>query len=350
MGIGRRSHSGRDVLPCASPANKRSYNFEGKLMKWRFDARAFVPVLLALVLVASACGGDEEGASGGELAEYDLGGINVAVGSKDFDEQLILGEIMVAAFEAAGADVDNKVDLGGTNVARAALESGEIDVYMEYNGTGWTEHLGLEDPSFDSEELTEGVRERDRENGIVWLNRSPFNNTYGFASSPELTDANGGAFDIQSMVDYLRDNPDASLCLESEFPSRSDGLVLTETYAGYDIPDDQITILDTGVIYSETAANNCDFGEVFTTDGRIRALELTLVEDPGVNIVYNVSLTIREEKYQEARDAFDAIAELILAPLDNERMIALNARVSAEGEDPADVAREYLIEEGLIEG
>jgi osmoprotectant transport system substrate-binding protein len=309
-------------------------------------------LIVAFAMIVAACGGDDASAAGGgELAEYDLSGVDIAVGSKDFDEQLVLGEIMVAAFEAAGADVDNKVDLGGTNVARAALESGEIDVYMEYNGTGWTQHLGLEDPSFDSEELTAGVRERDLEqNDIVWIDRSPFNNTYGFVSSPELTEENGGGFDIQTMVDYLRDNPDASLCLESEFPSRSDGLVLTEEYAGYDIPDSQITILDTGVIYTETANNNCDFGEVFTTDGRIPALELTLVEDPGVNIVYNVSLTMRDEKYQEAPETFDEIASLILSPLDNERMAELNARVSAEGEDPADVARDYLAEEGLIEG
>ncbi|MGA0211122.1 MAG: glycine betaine ABC transporter substrate-binding protein, partial [Pontimonas sp.] len=109
------------------------------------------------------------------LAKYDLSGIDVSVGSKDFDEQLILGEMMVAAFEEAGATVDNKVDLGGTNIARAALESGDIDIYMEYNGTGWTVHLGQEDPSFDSEELTAGVRELDLEqNGIVWVSRSPF--------------------------------------------------------------------------------------------------------------------------------------------------------------------------------
>lgn len=317
----------------------------------RSRTRLFVALIAVLALVLAACGGsDDSGASGGALSEVDLSGVDIAVGSKDFDEQLILGEIMVAAFEAAGANVDNKVDLGGTNVARAALESGEIDVYMEYNGTGWTQHLGLDNPSFDPEELTQGVRERDLEqNGIRWLYRSPFNNTYGFASSPAVTDENGGAFDLQGMADYLAANPDATLCLESEFPSRSDGLVLTEDYTGYDVPDSQITILDTGVIYTETANNNCDFGEVFTTDGRIPALGLTLVQDPGVNIVYNVSMTIRDEKYQEAPEAFDQIAELILSPLDNDRMAELNARVSAEGEDPADVARDYLIEEGLIE-
>ena len=301
-------------------------------------------------LALSGCAASEEASSGGALSEFDLSGVSVAVGSKDFDEQLILGEMMVAAFEAAGAEVDNKVNLGGTNVARAALESGEIDIYMEYNGTGWTVHLGQSDPSFDPETLTAGVREMDlAENGIVWVGRSPFNNTYGFASSPEVTEANGGAFDLKSMMEYVRDNSDAVVCMESEFPSRPDGLILTETHAGIELPDSQQRILDTGIIYTETANNNCDFGEVFTTDGRIPALGLTLVQDPGVNIVYNVSGTIRQDKYNEAPEAFDGIIEAVLAPLSNERMAELNGYVSAEGQDPGDVAREYLVAEGLID-
>jgi len=301
-------------------------------------------------LALSGCAASDESSSGGTLSEYDLSGVSIAVGSKDFDEQLILGEMMVAAFEAAGAEVDNKVNLGGTNVARAALESGEIDIYMEYNGTGWTVHLGQSDPSFDPEVLTSGVRERDlAENGIVWVGRSPFNNTYGFASSPEVTEANGGAFDLKSMMEYVRDNSDAVVCMESEFPSRPDGLILTETHAGIDLPDNQQLILDTGIIYTETANNNCDFGEVFTTDGRIPALGLTLVTDPGVNILYNVSGTIRQDKYNEAPEAFDGIIEAVLAPLDNIKMAELNGKVSAEGEDPAAVARDFLVAEGLID-
>jgi osmoprotectant transport system substrate-binding protein len=89
---------------------------------------------------------------------------------------------------------------------------------------------------------------------------------------------------------------------------------------------------------------------VVTTDGRIPALNLTLVEDPGVNILYNVSGTIREEKYNEAPEAFEGIINDILAPLDAVRMAGLNSLVSAEGQDPADVARAYLVEEGFISG
>ncbi len=298
----------------------------------------------------SADGGQSQ-AAGGSLSEFDLTGISVSVGSKDFDEQLVLGEVLVAAFESAGATVDNKVDLGGTNIARAALESGDIDIYMEYNGTGWTVHLGQEDPSFDPVELTSLVNERDTaENQIVWLGRSPFNNTYGFTSSPELTEANGGAFTLQTMMEYVRDNPSTVVCMESEFPDRPDGLILTERATGIELPLSQQLILDTGIIYTETAANNCDFGEVFTTDGRIPALNLTLVDDPGVNILYNASGTIRLDKYNEAPEAFEGIIAAILAPLDNIRMAELNGQVSAEGIDPRVVARNFLIAEGLISG
>jgi osmoprotectant transport system substrate-binding protein len=310
---------------------------------------SLVAIVAASALTLSACAAETETASGGSLSEYDLSGISISVGSKDFGEQLILGEMLVAAFEAAGATVDNKVNLGGTNVARAALESGEIDIYMEYNGTGWAVHLGLEDPSFDSEALTLGVKERDlEENQIVWVGRSPFNNTYGFVSSPELTESNGGGFSLTSMMEYLRDNPSAIVCMESEFPSRPDGLILTETHTGIELPDNQQRILDTGIIYSETAANNCEFGEVFTTDGRIPALGLTLVEDPGVNILYNVSGTMREDLYSQAPEAFDAIISAILDPLDNIKMAELNGLESVEGQDPAQVARDYLVAEGLI--
>jgi osmoprotectant transport system substrate-binding protein len=330
----------------------RMYATQGETM----NRTRLLALLMAVGLILAACGGGEgggEGAGGaGPLADVDFSGVDVAVGSKDFTEQLVLGKIMVVALQELGANVDDKVNLGGTAVAREALLSGEIDTYMEYNGTGYSLHLAIEEPiPGDSAELTEIVRERDLDaNGIQWLNRSPFNDTYGFASSPALTEENGGAFDMQSMADFLAANPDASLCLESEFPSRPDGLILFEEATGYDVPDGQITVLDTAPIYAETAANNCDFGEVFTTDGRIPALELTVVEDPGVMIIYNVSMNVRDEKYQEAPEAFDTLAEALLAPLDNDRMQELNRRVDDEGLTPDDVARQFLIDEGLING
>ena len=144
-------------------------------------------------------------------------------------------------------------------------------------------------------------------------------------------------------------NADFTMCLESEFPTRDDGLVLFEEAYDVDVPQDNIEILDTGVIYQETASGNCDYGEVFTTDGRIAGLDLNLVEDPGVFILYNVSLTLPTAVYDTAPDAFDAIVEAILSPLDNDRMTELNRRRDIDGEDAADIAADYIETEGIGE-
>ncbi len=300
---------------------------------------------VSLALALAGCG-DDGGSSGG--GSGDLEGVSITVGSKDFTENIVLGEVLVQALEANGADVTNQVNIGGTEVARDALTSGEIDVYPEYNGTGWTVHLGEEKPSQDPEELYDVTAEKDlKENDIKWVGRSPFNDTYGFAANGDLAEAEGG-FDFQSMADYLEANPDTTVCMETEFPDRPDGLVLFEDATGYEIPRSQIKILDTGLIYTETDKGACDFGEVFTTDGRILALNLDLVEDPGVMILYNVSYTFRNEVYQENPEVFDSLVEEVLAPLDEEKMAELNAQRDVEGTPAERVAEDYLSEIGVL--
>ena len=323
-------------------------------MKTRSTLWRLLAVLFSLALVAAACGDDDDGGDAGgdgggdDSAEtiasgLDLSGQSYAVGSKDFTEQIILGEILVQALEAAGAEVDNQVNLGGTVQNRDALLAGDIDMYWEYNGTGWQVHLEQPDPSFDSEQLTADVRELDKEeNGIEWIGRSPFNDTYGFATPPDV-----GPITLEEMAQMIEEDDSLTVCLESEFPTRDDGLVLFEDEYGVEVPESQIEILDTGVIYQETATGNCDFGEVFTTDGRIAGLELNLVEDPGVFILYNVSLTLPTDVYETAPEAFDALVEAILAPLDEETMTELNRRRDIEGEDAADIAADFLAENGI---
>ncbi|MEE8601807.1 glycine betaine ABC transporter substrate-binding protein [Euzebya tangerina] len=287
--------------------------------------------------------GEEAGASsGGTLSDFDLSGVEITVGSKDFAEQLVLSQIYIQALEAAGATVTDESNTGGTNVARDALVNGDIDVYPEYNGTGWTVHLGNEDPVDDPDQLTEMVREEDiEENSIRWIDRAPFNNTYGFAVGPDFVEENG-ELDLQGMADYLAENPDATVCMEQEFPSRPDGLVLFEEATGFTIPQEQQEILGTEVIYTETAEGGCTFGEIFTTDGRIPFLELDVIDDPGVFILYNISATMRDEVYQNAPEDLDGLFSLIHEPLDIPTMAELNRQVSVDGEDPADVAAGYL--------
>jgi len=286
------------------------------------------------------------------LDELDFSGVTVNVGSKDFVEQFVLGQLAIVGLEAGGATVTDSTNLGGTVVNRDALLANEIDTYFEYNGTGWTVHLANEDPSFDAFDLTDDVCVNDLEqNDIRWVGVSPFNNTYGFATaSAECEEGRTcpAGLDLRGMMEYVDNNADATVCMETEFPNRPDGLVLLEEAYGLTIPQDQVEILETGVIYDETASGNCTFGEVFTTDGRIQALDLEVIGDPGVFILYNASLTMPDSVYQQAPEAFEALADTIFQPLDNTTMAELNRRVSAEGEDPRDVAEDFLSDQGLL--
>jgi osmoprotectant transport system substrate-binding protein len=283
------------------------------------------------------------------LGELDFSGITINVGSKDFAEQFVLGQLLIVGLEAGGADVTDSTNLGGTVVNRDALLAGEIDAYFDYNGTGWATFLGNEDVSSDPIELTDLVCNADLEqNNVRWIGTSPFNNTYGFATGPDFLNEAGEPFDMQGMADYLAENSDAIVCLETEFPNRPDGLVLFEEATGFVIPQDQIEILETGVIYEETANGNCDFGEIFTTDGRIPALELNVVQDPGVMIIYNASLTMLDETFQQAPEAFEALADTILAPLDDDTMAELIRQNQVDGVDAREVAERFLTEQGLL--
>lgn len=298
---------------------------------------------LGASLVLAGCGADDE------AAEVDLDGVEITVGSKNFTEQYVLSEILIQAMAAEGADVTDATDTGDTPATRAALEAGEIDAYWGYNSTAYVEILGLgAPPPEEGEEITQQVRSADEANGLRWIDRSAFNNTYGFAASPELAEENQAdrysvdAFDLELMAEYLEETPDATVCVEQEFPDREDGLVLFEEETGYTIPDSQLEVLeDQEAVYEAFASNDCDFGEVFTTDGQIDELELGLVVDPGVFYPYNVSLVIRDEVYQQAPDDIDALVRQILAPMSQSRITELNRRVDS-GESVAEVAEDFL--------
>jgi osmoprotectant transport system substrate-binding protein len=300
-------------------------------------------------LALAACGSNGSG-SGESAGSGQLDGVSITVGSKDFTENILLGEMLVQALEHEGATVKDQTNLGGTSVNRKALLSGDIDVYPDYNGTGWVVHLGQQDPSNDPTTLFNEASAMDLEkNNIKWVGTSPFNDTYGFAANGDLAkQQSSGSFDFQAMADYLKAHQDATLCLESEFPDRPDGLVLFEKATGYEVPQNQIKILDTGLIYTETAKGNCQFGEVYTTDGRITALDLSLVEDPGAMILYNLSFTFRNDVYEAHAAVYDDIAKKILDPLDNAKMAELNAQVDVEDNKPEDVAKSYLESIGLL--
>jgi len=303
-------------------------------------------LLLGASLVLAACNGEEVDP---ELAEG-LEGADVTVSSKEFTEQIILGQMLVIALEEAGANVSDETELAGTAVVREALEEGEVDAYWEYTGTAWADIFGEEEVIGDPDELLETVRERDAENGIVWSERGDFENSYAIASSQEVRDEHG-VDTLSELADLTAEDPEAAqMCLAEEFVGRDDGWPGLSEHYGIEVPDDQITILDEGVIYSETAESpeDCAFGMVFTTDGRIGALDLHVLEDDEDFFPeYNPAVTMRDDIVEEYPELED-LANEIIATLDTDTMIELNLRADEEGIPHEDVARDHLEEVGLI--
>jgi osmoprotectant transport system substrate-binding protein len=305
-------------------------------------------------LTLGACGlgggsgsGDDIEVDAGSVRSGALDGASIAVGSKEFDEQLLLGQMTVLMLKAAGADVSDKTNIQGSTATRNALKSGKTDVYWDYTGTGWITYLGHAKPIQDEQKMFDAVKKEDLEkNDLVWGDPAPFNNTYAFATTKEFAEKNHIA-SMSDMATYVNTHDDATICVESEFAARPDGL--PGVVKAYDMKTSgKVKKLGTGVIYTQTDNGTCDFGEVFTTDGRIAALGLkTLDDDKTFFPLYNGAVVLRQEtaeKYPEILTVLKPLSE----KLTTEVMQGLNAKVSAQGLPPAQVAADFLKEQGFL--
>ena len=325
---------------------------------WR-RRRVYPGILFVLLLIVTGCGGEGPGSSQGDgsIAEnFDLSGPQASsqfiVGSKNFTEQRVLGEITVQALQAAGADVTARLGLGGNTAVRQALVSDDIDMYWEYTATGWLVHLANPDPISDPQEQYQAVAKEDlKQNNIEWLDRAPGNNTYAIATKPETADK----LDVRNISDLARlakESPEkATLCYgdENDFSSRSDGLTGLEEAYNFKYPEDSQQVVPLDSVYKNVAqGGRCNFGVVFTTNGSIKEENLTLLEDDkDFFAVYNPSLTMKKEtldKYPQLKDLFAPISE----KLTTKTLLRLNSQVDIEGKTPANVAEQWLQENGFI--
>src|SRR5215470_4867612 len=310
--------------------------------------------LLAAALTAACFSSSSSSASsvkGGSLAQgVSLTGATFTLGSKEFTEQLVLCHITSLALQSGGASVREKCGLQGSNTTRAALTSGSTDMYWEYTGTAWINYLGHTEPIKDPAQQYNSVAQEDlAKNQVKWLTASPANDTYAIGVKSSTADKLG----VKSISDYARlvqTNPsDASMCVASEFAGRSDGLPGLEKAYGFTVPSAGLATLAEGAIYDAISKGNpCNFGEITTTDGRIQALGLTVLNDDKEFFpVYNPALTVRESVYKDRQD-LAKIAEPIAAALTNEEFQRLNGDVDVKGKDPEKVAQDWLKAKGFI--
>ena len=304
-------------------------------------------MLLAGCGLRSASGAVLTGEPGSIPRYKSLEGVHLTVAAKDFTEQLILGNMLATVLSTAGADVTNLTNTPGSFGVRQAVLKGDVDLSPEYTGTGWINYLGNEKPVKGSKAQYEAVYKADLKNGLTWLPPAPMNNTYAFA----IRESKAKQLGITKLSQLGKvPKQELTFCVESEFAKRNDGFQpMLKTYGLSNAKIGKATNLDTGVIYTATAQGKpCNFGEVFTTDGRIPGLHLRVLEDDkGFFPLYNVTEVVQTKtlrKYPALRKIFAEINP----KLDNKTMLSLNAKVDVAGGDPAIVARDWLVKEGFV--
>ncbi len=294
--------------------------------------RLLVPLLLALLTIVTAIACNSSG----------TGGV-IKVGSKDFTEQFILGEMYALVLEDNGFKVERKLNLGGTPVAQAGLTSGQIDLYPEYTGTGLLTVLKLPANS-DQKQVFDTVAKAYKEQfNLVWLEPAPMNNTQALAMTQEAAKKYG----IKTISDLATKASQLTIASTAEFQEREDGLPgLKKVYGGMNFK--KLIPLDPGLRYQALKNGQADVVEAFGTDGEISALKLVVLEDDKKLFPpYQVAPVVRQQVLETNPKISDVLN--ILAPkLTNESMQRLNYEVSGKQREPAEVAKEFLTQEALL--
>jgi glycine betaine/choline ABC-type transport system substrate-binding protein len=268
----------------------------------------------------------------------------VVVASKPHSEQYILAEMITLLIEN-GTDikVEKKLGIGGgTANIQPAMESGEIDIYPEYTGTGWLFVL-KEELINDPEVLYEAVKKAYAEDyNIKWLGMYGFNNTYAIAMKRELAEEMG----IETYSDLAEKAGDLSFGGEYDFYEREDGLPGLEALYGLLFGD--TVEMDIGLKYEAIGSGQVDVINAFSTDGLIKKFDLKVLEDDKQFFpAYHAATLVRQE-ILDAYPELEAVLEAMSGQISDEEMTELNYLVENEKMDPAKVAEEFLKEKGLL--
>ena len=307
--------------------------------------RAVPAMLVGLsLLLVVACG--NVGGSG----ESDSGsGPTITVGSKNFTEQYILGNMYAQALEANGFNAETKLDLGSEQIADKALQSGQIDLYPEYTGTALVAIVpykgnpaDLDTPKDTYEAAKKGYA--DRSPADTMLTPAPFNNTYGIFVRKSVAEDMG----LTNMEQLSKASPKLTFISYSEFQNRSDGYPnVKENYPAFDFEKTEI-VNQLGLRYTGIENGDGDVGVGFTTDGQLTSPQLVVMEDPKSIWPYYYPAPVVRSDVLEKHPEIKGILNEVSASLDVEKMRELNGQVDLDQEDPEDVAAEYLEQEGIV--
>lgn len=266
----------------------------------------------------------------------------IRIGARVFTEQTLLAEITSQYLRTKGYDVQVTGGLG-SNLARSAHESGQLDMLWEYTGVSLVAYNHVTE-KLDSQQSYARVKELDAKKGLVWLTPSKFSNTYALALPKNVAEQYPQINSISDLNQILRQEHKSNnlVALDTEFANRSDGLAGMVKLYDMDLTRKNIRQMDAGLVYTALRNGQVFAGLVYTTDGRLNAFGLKLLEDDKHYFPdYTAAPVVRQaflDQHPQLAAQLKPLAELF----DDETMRQLNARVDVDHQSPSVVAADFL--------
>jgi osmoprotectant transport system substrate-binding protein len=293
--------------------------------------------LVATVLLLGGCGGDS--GSGGDAEETP----SITIGTKNFTEQYILGELYTQALEAKGIEVELKSDIGSSEIVDRALLAGSLDMYPEYTGVMLSEIAGRHREPRSADEAYRQAKAFQERRGFTLLDMTPFSDSNAVAATHDFAREHR----LRSLADLDNVPGGAVIGAPPEFGTRFEGLAgLREVYG---VENARVRPFKIGEQYQALDRGRVGLAAVFTTDGQLVRGRYTLLSDPRRLFAFqNVAPVIKRSivaKYPEIAEVVNSVS----ARLTTDAMRQMNAAAVDQGREPADVAAEFLEEEGLVD-
>lgn len=299
--------------------------------------KKIISIVVAVLLFGlTACGND-----GGKVEPG-----KIVISGKEFTEQIILTHILAEYLKAnTDLEVEVKESLGGVFVLQEAMKQGDIDMYVEYTGTGYLNVLKKEyQPSQSPDEIYDSTKKGYAEEyNVAWLEPLGFNNTYALGLRGELAEELG----LKTYSDLAAHASDLSFGADPEFFERGDGFdALAEAY-GYEFATKKN--IDPDLQYTAAKDGEIDIITAFSTDARIDQYDLTILEDDQEFFPPYYAAPIIRQEVLDANEGLEDTINKLAGILSDEKMRELNGQVNMDKKQPKDVAIEFLQSEGLIE-
>jgi osmoprotectant transport system substrate-binding protein len=267
----------------------------------------------------------------------------ISIGAKNFTESKIIGEIYAQAIENAGYKVNKKFNLGGTLIAHESLKKGEIDLYPEYTGTAFINVLHHK-PVYGNKKVFHTISQEYKSKwNLIWLIPAQANNSQGLVVNEKIAEK----YNLYKISTLPKVSKNLRMISISEFEERDDGLKgLNKTYGKLNFKS--INMYDSGIKYEVLLKNKADITICGTTDARlIDKRFVLLIDDKNFWPPYNVAPVIRKEilmKYPKLQNILNNISKKLTSDI----LQKLNADVDINKQTYGEVAKEFLIKEGLI--